>query len=112
MTGTESITQFSQEGATLRVLILSQPGLLDVGRPKSRVAMLERILEQCGEETKTVILDLGSIERVNSAVLGLFVQLSKELDARHVGFGVANVKSAIVKVMKLTRLTHFLVQED
>ena len=86
--------------------------MLDVGRPKIRVAMLEGILEQCGAETKTVLLDLANIERVNSAVLGLFVQLSKEMDERHVGFGVANVKSAIVKVMKLTRLTHFLVEEE
>ncbi len=101
--------EFNIDESTLTVRFTSQEDVLSIADPEIRVKMLSAILDRVDEQVDRVILDLSDLSRVNSAVLGFFVQLNKELEPKGVRFGVIEACPSVVKIMELTRLAHFLV---
>ncbi len=104
-----SSLEFTVDQSTLTVLFTSQEDVLSVADPDIRVKIFQSILDHIDTGLEIVVLDLRELSRVNSAVLGFLVQLSKELEPKNMRFGVINACPSIVKVMELTRLSHFLL---
>lgn len=55
-------------------------------------------------ESKNLTLDLGEIEYIDSAVVGLLIDLAKEASVKHIRFGLMNVHDPVKKVLVLTQV--------
>ena len=55
-------------------------------------------------ESKNLALDFGEIEYIDSASVGLLIDLAKEAAAKHIRFGLMNVNGSIKKVLVLTQV--------
>lgn len=99
----------NREGERLRVQLRSPREIHHFGDPRIRDEMIETIMSELEEQTQHVVLSLDQINRVNSAVLGFFVQLDKTLGPRKISLGISGANVSIRKVMELTRLTRFLI---
>ncbi|HQQ00404.1 MAG TPA: STAS domain-containing protein [bacterium] len=104
-----SSLEFEREGAVLKAIMTSQQDVLSISDSEVRLAMLGQVLDEAKDPVDLVVLDLEHLSRINSAVLGFFVQLHKELDSRNIRFGVIHLSPSIAKVMELTRLTHIIL---
>ena len=55
-------------------------------------------------ESKNLALDFGEIEYVDSAAVGLLIDLAKDASGKHVRFGLMNVRDSVKKVLVLTQV--------
>lgn len=108
MTSNPAFVETDVSGSTLGISFTSRQQASGVDDPEIRAQILKIVMEQLSDSTKQVVLDLHNLDRINSAMLGFFVRLSKELEHRTIDFGVTGASPSVHKVMELTRLTHFL----
>ena len=61
-----------------------------------------------GRIAGTLMLDLEGIEYIDSAAIGLLLELSKEADGRKISFGLVHVHDPVKKVIEVTQLDRVL----
>lgn len=73
--------------------------------PEAAQSLIQDVLEHDDPTIERVVFNVQELNRVNSAFLGIFVQLSKTLQHLDKSFGVKGANPAIRKIMELTKLT-------
>lgn len=98
--GLLTVTQ-SDEGARVCVALA---GELDL----SNAPTLERVLEEAIESEKKVLVDLGSLEFIDSTGLALIVNMLGRKDAERFSFRPSR-SSAVIRLLNLTGLDRRMV---
>ena len=56
----------------------------------------------------TLMLDMSGIEYIDSAALGILLEMSKTADGKKISFGLLNVHDPVKKVLEVTQLDKVL----
>ncbi len=69
----------------------------------------EQLLKCASEKSVgTLMIDLGGIEYIDSAALGILLEMSKICEKKKVQFGLVNVHDPVKKVIEVTKLDKVL----
>jgi anti-anti-sigma factor len=79
------------------------------GDPEMASQFVLSIMDHLDDSVEQVVLTLDGLNRVNSAMLGVFVDLSKRLHQQNIRFGIRGINPAIRKILELTRLTDMVL---
>ena len=99
---------FEQNGADVIIKIRSDEDLIEFVDFETGQWFIEHVTSLTDTNSKRVMFDMNGLRKINSALLGLIVQICKEVNPQSIDVQVINVNPSIRKVMELTRLTHLL----
>jgi len=75
------------------------------------ISQLEEILNRfIKEDDRDVIIDLDSINKIDSLAMALFIRLKKKLEENGRTLFVTNPNDTVVRVLKLSGLDEFLLE--
>ena len=69
-------------------------------------------IEPQSEDTDELVLDFGSIERINSAALGELAKLKQYCRSKNVALKISNVQEDVLEVFRLTKLPIDIVEPE
>jgi anti-sigma B factor antagonist len=93
----------SQRHGHVRVVTLSRSDVLDAVYIDQLGEDLQKHARGGGDKPR-IVLDLGNVNHLSSAALGMFLVLKNTVEARGGGLCIANVKGDLMQVFKLTKL--------
>lgn len=101
----------TNENTQVLITFLSGDDLIEFSDPGVQNEFLQKVLSKISGDTNLVLFDMTNLPRINSAMLGVLVQMQKEVHGNNIPVQVKGANSTVRKVMELTRLQHFLIDE-
>ncbi|MBD3267569.1 STAS domain-containing protein [bacterium] len=100
--------KIEKQSSELEVHFVSS-NVIQFSDPEAAQALIQDVLEHDDASIEQVVFNVRELNRVNSAFLGIFVQMSKTLHNLDKSFGVRGANPAIRKIMELTKLTPMML---
>lgn len=103
---------FEQNDNVFVVRLMADEDMIEFSDPETGEQFVSHITSASANGTTCVEFDMVGITRINSALLGLIVQVFKDVKPQGIDVRVVNANPPIQKIMQLTRLTYLLQNED
>ena len=87
------------------VVVVRVDGDVDVA---NTLALRDRLAEVMSDERAAVLLDLGGVDFIDSAGVGLLVSAHRRAHAASGAFAIAGVSPTVARVLQLTRTDRVL----
>lgn len=93
-----------------KIIELSDVSELDLFNSKKLGSFLDGLME---DQSKTIILDLHSVDYMDSSALGLLIGFKKRFNAQNKELALCNVTEKLLKIMQLASLhKYFTIVDD
>jgi anti-anti-sigma factor len=99
---------FEQNGDIFVIRFMADEDMIEFADPETGETFISHIAQSTANGIQCIQFDMVGITRINSALLGLIVQVFKEVKPKGIEVRVVNTNPAIQKIMQLTRLTYLL----
>lgn len=103
---------FEHIGDQFVIRFTSDEDMIEFADPSTGEGFVNHITQAAASGIQSIQFDMAGITRINSALLGILVQVFKDVKPNGIDVRVINANPAIQKVMQLTRLTYFLHDEE
>jgi len=91
---------------TKEVWLIEVEGSIKAGMEFDLADELETCLHQ--SETPKIIVDMKKVPFINSAALGIFLNIFREVDKRNGRFGLCSITSDVDNLLEITKLGSIL----